>query len=97
MLVVAGYGRHAVKLGDGHPPYGWPADLVWEDFKGSTRSGLSVSDMTRIITGMLEVAGLNPNEHIDAPAQKNDDREKNEEPNERDEDENVDAAHCVHW
>ena len=67
LLVTAGYGRHARKYGQGQPPFGWPEDVDWNNFKGATRSGLGIADLTRIIIGMLTAAGLDPNQHIVAP------------------------------
>lgn len=67
LLVTAGYGRHARKYGQGQPPLGWPEDVDWNNFKGATRSGLGIADITRIIIGMLTAAGFDPNHHIAAP------------------------------
>ena len=46
------------------PPVGWPADIAWEGFSGTTRSRLSFDDITRIICSMLTAAGLNPDTHV---------------------------------
>ena len=46
------------------PPISWPADIAWEGFSGTTRSGLSFDDITRIICSMLTAAGLNPDTHV---------------------------------
>ena len=46
------------------PPIGWPADIAWEGFSGTTRSRLSFDDITRIICSMLTAAGLNPDTHV---------------------------------
>ena len=61
MLSEAGFGRgkDARKLGVGLPPLGWPADIEWGNFKGSTRSGLKISAVTDIILSMLQAAGIN--------------------------------------
>ena len=72
MLVTAGYGRHARKYGEGQEPLGWPEDLEWNNFKGATRSKLGIADLTRIITGMLTAAGLDPEQHVLAPVAVND-------------------------
>jgi hypothetical protein len=68
MLVTAGYGRHKLKLGEGIPPVGWPVNIDWSEFIGSTRSKLWHGDITLIVTSMLEAAGYDPNNHIEAPA-----------------------------
>jgi len=66
ILVTAGYGRNGreCKLGVGDPPLGWPADIDWAGFKGSTRSGLKVLEISRIIVSMLEAAGFDPETHV---------------------------------
>ena len=66
ILVTAGYGRNGreCKLGVGDPPLGWPVDIDWAGFKGSTRSGLKVMEISRIIVSMLEAAGFNPETHV---------------------------------
>ena len=67
MLVRAGYGRAGTKknLGVGVPPIGWPDEVIaWEDFKGPTRSGLSVNQVTNIIVHLLLGANLNPQTHV---------------------------------
>jgi len=67
MLQTAGYRRSGkiAKLGVGSPPPGWPEDLFpWARYKGSTTSGLTVSQVTQIIISMLEGAGLDPSTHV---------------------------------
>ena len=68
MLVTAGYGRHAMKLGEGRPPLGWPEDIDWTKFVGATRSKLGHESITRIVIAMLVAAGYDPNIHIEVPA-----------------------------
>ena len=67
MLMTAGYGRDGQekKLGVGPAPAGWPADIDWVGFKGSTRSKLKVDAITRIIVSMLEAAGFSPIVHVE--------------------------------
>ena len=66
MLVCAGYGRGkgAKKLGVGPAPVGWPAQADWPNFKGSTRSGLKVDEVTGIIISMFQAAGFSPETHV---------------------------------
>ena len=66
MLVTAGFGRGKGdrKLGVGPAPLGWPAGVSWANFKGSTRSGLKVAEVTDIIVSMLQAAGLSPDTHV---------------------------------
>ena len=66
MLVTAGYGRGKGdrKLGVAPAPVGWPASVSWANYKGSTRSGLKVSEVTEIIVSMLQAAGLSPETHV---------------------------------
>ena len=67
MLVRAGYGRAGTKknLGVGVPPIGWPDQVIpWENFKGPSRSGLSVNQVTNIIVHLLLGANLNPQTHV---------------------------------
>ena len=44
----------------GPSPLGWPEDLQWEDYAGTTRSKLKVPDITRIIIGMLRAVDIDP-------------------------------------
>ena len=67
MLLRAGYGRAGTKknLGVGLPPLGWPEDIIaWTDFKGPTRSRLTINQVTQIIVNMLRGANLNPETHV---------------------------------
>ena len=68
MLVSVGYGRGKgdKKLGIGPAPVGWPANIDWSIYKGSTRSGLKVSEVTDIIVAMLQAAGFVPENHVKA-------------------------------
>ena len=56
MLVCAGYGRGKGRrsLVLALPPVGWPAEADWATFKGSTRSGLKVAEVTGIIASMFQ-------------------------------------------
>ena len=69
MLKVAGYGKAGSKkvLGVGAPPYGWPKKYDWKDYKGSTRSTLTIPAMTDIIVSMLRAAGFDPATHVKDP------------------------------
>ena len=71
IMARAGYGKagHKRTLGVGPAPLGWPADIDWANFKGSTNSGLLVNDITRIIISMLEAAGYDPATHVLPPGQ----------------------------
>ena len=66
MLVCAGYGRGKgdKKLGVGPAPVGWPAQADWPNFKGSTRSGLKITEVTRIIISMFQAAGFSTETHV---------------------------------
>ena len=65
MITVAGYGKYGKKHGTGDPPLGWPVkDVPWQGFRGVTQSKLNNEDMTRIILGMLDAAGIDPDRHI---------------------------------
>jgi len=65
MITVAGYGKYGKKHGTGDPPLGWPVEYVpWQGFKGVTQSRLNNEDMTRIILGMLDAAGIDPDRHV---------------------------------
>ena len=68
MLKVAGYGFGGSRkvLGQGYPPEGWPDHFVqWATFKGVSRSGLKIEQLTEIITGLLRGANIDPYEHIE--------------------------------
>lgn len=70
MMEIAGYGGKSGKVskfGVGEPPLGWPEQIRWEKFKGSTSSGLTTPDVIMIITGMLRAAGKDPNTHVIPP------------------------------
>ena len=70
MLSRLGYcdGGAAKKLGLGDAPHGWPANILpWADFKGATRSKLTVHQVTEIIVSMMRGAGLNPETHVAPP------------------------------
>ena len=66
MLNTAGYGSEGNKrkLGVDPAPVGWPAAISWTNFRGSTRSKLTVEEVTTIIVSMLEGAGIDPNIHV---------------------------------
>ena len=66
MLARIGYGDGGrnKKLGVGNPPFGWPENISWQEFNGSTRSKLSVNEITQIIISMLEAAQLEPHTHV---------------------------------
>ena len=66
MFVRAGYGRGKSdkKLGVGQAPVGWPEEIEWNNYRGSTRSGLKVSQVTQIIVSMLRAAGFNGDTHV---------------------------------
>ena len=68
MLVFVGYdrGKGDKKPGIGPAPVGWPANIDWSIYKGSTRSGLKVSEVTDIIVAMLQAAGFVPENHVKA-------------------------------
>ena len=50
--------------GVGPAPIGWPEDIPWEEFSGTTRSKLTVEQITRIITSMLTTVGIDPAQHV---------------------------------
>ena len=50
--------------GVGPAPIGWSEDISWEDFSGTTRSKLTVEQITRIITSMLTTDGIDPAQHV---------------------------------
>ena len=66
MFITAGYGRGKSdkKLGVGPAPIGWPEEIDWNSYKGSTRSGLKVSQVTQIIVSMLQAAGFDTDTHV---------------------------------
>lgn len=67
MLSSTGYGEGGAKkkLGVGNPPLGWPENIIeWRNFSGSTRSKLSVQDVSAIVISMLQAAGINPDTHV---------------------------------
>ena len=66
MLSTCGYGRsgRSRKLGVGAAPVGWPDNISWTGFSGSTRSKLTVHEITEIIVAMLETNGIDPNTHV---------------------------------
>jgi len=67
LLVSAGYKRSGkiARLGVGSPPPGWPEDIIpWPNYRGTTRSGLKNTEVTRIIISLLEAAGLDPATHV---------------------------------
>ena len=68
-MARAGYGHagHKKTNGVGPAPLGWPEDLDWSKYKGSTSSQLRVNDVTRIIISMLEAAGYDPATHVVPP------------------------------
>ena len=50
--------------GVGPAPIGWPEDIPWEEFSGTTRSKLTVEQITGIITSMLTTVGIDPAQHV---------------------------------
>ena len=75
MLNTIGYGKsgRARKFGVGDPPMGWPEDISWPDFSGSTSSKLTIQQITSIIVSMLQAAGIDPNTHIVPPTEEEED------------------------
>ena len=67
MLDCAGYGRSKgdKKLGEGAAPVGRPANIDWSKFKGSTRSGLKIDEVTSIIISMLQAGGFSAETHVE--------------------------------
>ena len=73
--------------GVGPAPIGWPEDIPWEEFSGTTRSKLTVEQITRIIISMLTTVGIDPAQHVitaEVPVKpveeaNNDNNEENEE------------------
>ena len=63
-VTAAGYGKYGNKLGQGVAPPGWPADVPWAGYTGAGSSGLKNNQLTKIIIGMLQAAGINPVEHV---------------------------------
>ena len=51
-------------LGEGAAPVGWPANIDWSKFKGSTRSGLKIDEVTTIIISMLQAVGFSSETHV---------------------------------
>ena len=68
MLGRVGYGDSGrkKKLGVGNPPLGWPDNVSWPNFRGATRSGLSVHQVTDIIISMLQAAQVDPFTYVKA-------------------------------
>ena len=66
MLNKLGYSKagRAKKLGVGAPPVGWPSDIDWSNYTGSTSSKLTSSQVTHIIVSMMSAVGLDPNTHV---------------------------------
>ena len=51
-------------LGVGPAPLGWPPNIDWNKFTGTTRSHLSSTEITGIIVSMLTSVGKDPTTHI---------------------------------
>ena len=51
-------------LGVGPAPLGWPHNIDWKKFTGTTRSQLSSTEITGIIVSMLTSVGKDPSTHI---------------------------------
>ena len=66
MLDCAGYGRNKgnEKLGEGAAPMGWPAIIDWFKFKGSSRSGLKIDEVTSIIIHILQNGVFSAEAHV---------------------------------
>ena len=66
MLARIGYGDggRTKKLGVGDPPPGWPENISWCNFRGASRSGLSMQNVTDIIVSMLQAVQVDPYEHV---------------------------------
>ena len=65
MLATLGYGKNGnLRLGKGAAPLGWPVDISWAEFAGTTRSGLTIQQITRVIVSMLEAVGLDAETHV---------------------------------
>ena len=61
MLNTAGYGRAGNALNVGQAPAGWLSHIKqWSEFDGSTRSGLSVGQVTENIKSLLTVPHVPP-------------------------------------
>ena len=69
MLYTAGFGKsgRVKKLGVGDPPLGWPVEIRWQDFSGSTSSKLTIPEVTNIIISMLQAAGHDPATYVIPP------------------------------
>ena len=101
ILTKAGFGRagNERRLGVGAPPLGWPEDISWANYTGSTSSKLTLPQITHIIISMMEAVGLDPESHIVTPAAvttdqnetDQDDENRDSEPDENEKEEEVDA------
>ena len=68
ILTTLGYGKGGSRrLGVPPAPLGWPAEIPWESYAGSTRAGLSSSEITQVIVSMMTAAGLDPETHVKEP------------------------------
>ena len=64
-MVTLGYGRSGnLRMGNGDPPRGWPEDIPWAGFVGTTRSHLNIRQITHVIVSLLEAAGIDPEQHV---------------------------------
>ena len=103
ILTKAGFGRagNERKLGVGAPPLGWPEDISWTNYTGSTSSKLTLPQITHIIISMMEAVGLNPESHIVTPAvvatpdQNKKDQDDKDRDSEHDENDNIEVEDAI--
>ena len=68
ILATLGYGKGGSRrLGVSPAPLGWPAEIPWDVYTGSTRAGLSSTEITEVIISMMRAAGLDPETHVKKP------------------------------
>ena len=80
ILATLGYGKSGVlRLGAPPIPLGWPPEIPWKEYTGSTRAGLSSSQITAVIISMMGTAGLDPETHVKKPDDKTETRKDEEE------------------
>ena len=80
MMATIGYGRAGnLRFGQGEAPVGWPVDdIPWEGFLGTTRSKLTIQQITHAIVSMLAAVGLDAETHVRAPVADDDEEDVGE-------------------
>ena len=63
-MTAAGYGKHGHKLEQGVAPPCCSVDVSWVGYTGAESSGMKNNQLTKIIIGMLQVAGINRADHV---------------------------------